>query len=720
MRPAIVWLLLTLAGPAYAQWHYPPTKQVDARETYFGSTYEDPYRWLENLKDDAVRAWFKAQALLTDDVLAKIPARDALVAEWTELDRRRPASYRDITYEHGRVFYKKTLGGENVGKLYYRQGWRGAEKLLFDPSTFQPAGARPGQVTTIADLMPSPDGRRVVLGLTAAGTLFSELRVLDVERRTLLPDSIYPSRGAHAWTMDSRSFFYDAGPISDIESRDVELNRKTCLHQVGSPVASDIDVFSDASHPELAIEPNEHPFATIDESFPGYVIGQVNTVQSEMRVFYAPAAPLSRGGKLHWQVLAKTSDQLVRGMEFHKGQVYAVTHAGAARYKLVRTSIAHPDWQHAETVIPEARDSIATIVKSKSFLYIVYSDGIVGRIVKYGLDSGKTSEVQLPTSGSVHMHCPDWRSDRCIVSVTSWVRPTTLYDFDADKDHFVKSIFDTDVIYPGFENLVTEEVEVPAPDGTLVPLSIIHRKDLRLDGSSSAILEGYGAYGFSIQPRFDIMHSVALHGVVLAYAHVRGGGEKGEAWYRAGFKSTKPNTWNDFIACAEYLVNKGYTSAAKLAGRGTSAGGVLISRAITERPELFGAAVCNVGCANTMRMEFTPNGPANTPEFGTVKDQTEAAALYEMDGLQHVRPGVRYPALLGVAGWNDTQVAPWQPGKLVAAMQAATTSGKPVLMKVNYDNGHSTEEKTVTFKNFASQTAFMLWQTGYPEFQPTK
>jgi prolyl oligopeptidase len=276
------------------------------------------------------------------------------------------------------------------------------------------------------------------------------------------------------------------------------------------------------------------------------------------------------------------------------------------------------------------------------------------------------------------------------------------------------------VSYPGFENLVTEEVEVPGHDGTMIPLSIVHRKDLKLDGSASAILEGYGAYGISMTPAFNVRRSIALHGVVLAYAHVRGGSEKGEAWYKAGYKTTKPNTWKDFISSAEYLIKKGYTSADKLAGTGTSAGGILISRAVTERPDLFGAIVCNVGVANAMRVEFSPNGPVNTPEFGTVQDPTEAQALSEMDGVQHVKAGVKYPAVLGVAGWNDPRVVPWQPGKFVAAMQAASTSGKPVLLKVNYDNGHFTEEKIVTFKNFAGQYAFMLWQTGHKEFQPAK
>lgn len=234
-------------------------------------------------------------------------------------------------------------------------------------------------------------------------------------------------------------------------------------------------------------------------------------------------------------------------------------------------------------------------------------------------------------------------------------------------------------------------------------------------------MDSYGAYGFSMSPWFNVFeNSLAVKGVVLAIPHVRGGSEKGQDWYKAGYKTTKPNTWKDFISCGDYLVAKGYTSSNKLAGTGTSAGGILISRAITERPDLFAAAICNVGVANAMRAEFSSNGPVNIPEFGTVKDESECKALYEMDGMQHVKTGVKYPAVMCVAGWNDPRVVAWQPGKFAAAVQNASTSGKPVLMKVNYDNGHFTEDKDVTFANFADQFAFALWQCGHPDFQQKK
>jgi prolyl oligopeptidase len=709
-------LLLTLVIAASvssaAEWTYPPTKTCDAADSYFGKTYNDPYRWLENLKDQDVTNWFRAQSALADSLLDKIPGRNALVEEWTKLDKLRPAAYADITYENGLLFYKKTLGGENVGKLYLKKGWDGAEELLFDPT-----GYKAGVVTTINSFIPSWDAKHVVLALTSGGAEFSELRILDVDKRAFLPDSIYPSYGAGGWLKDGEAFTYDAGKVSDIKSMEIELHRKTRVHKLGADVATDRDIFSDESCPELGITPKEFPGAAVDESYPQYFLGAVATVQSEMLLYYAPVSELNRE-KISWRPLCKPSDNLVRGIIFHGDDVFAITHGGAPKYKILRTSIQHPDWQHAETVIPEAADSIQSMVKSQHYVLIVYSDGILCRLVKYDFANGKTAQVTLPISGTVDVSCPDWRTDHCLVRITSWISPTTTYDYDAQTDAFATSAFNTAIDYPGFENLTSEEAQVTSYDGTKVPLSIIHRKGLAMNGQNSCILEGYGAYGYSYTPAFSILRSVATRGVVLAFAHVRGGSENGEAWYKAGFKTTKPNTWKDFIACADYLEHAGYTSPAKLAGTGTSAGGILISRAITERPDLFAAAVCNVGCANAMRMEFSPNGPVNTPEFGTVKDQTECQALYEMDGVQHVQKGVKYPAVMGVGGWNDPRVAPWEPGKFVASVQAATTSDKPVLMKINYNDGHFTEEKVVTFRNFANQDAFMLWQTGAEDFQP--
>jgi prolyl oligopeptidase len=701
-----------LWNSAQAQWSYPPTKTVAASNTYFGKTYSDPYRWLENLQDKEVEAWFKAQAELTDSLLRKIPSRDLLAEEWKALDKIKPASYSSISCRNGRVFYKKTAGGENVGKLFVRAAWGEPETELFDPTPY-----KPGVVSTIQSIVPSFDGKYVALGISKGGAEISEIRVLDVNRSNLLPDTIDVSYGPMSWTPDNQGFFYDAGSVSDPRAVEFHLNRKVRLHRLGVSSALDPEILSKEADQDLKLAPEEFPVVEIDECLPGYLLGGAYTAQNELRMFYAPIAELTRP-KVRWAPLCERSDNLVRDLGFHGQQAFAITHSGAPKYKVVTTNIKNPDWKRANTVIPEGPDAVQYFATSKDFLFVVYSTGILGRVVQYEFASGKVSELRLPRSGTVNVECPDPHSDRCLISITSWTTPTVMYDYNPETGVFAKSIFNTEVSYPGFENLVSEEVEVAGHDGTMIPLSIIHKKDLVLDGSNSCILEGYGAYGISYQPTFNIRTSVATRGVVLAFAHVRGGGEKGEAWHKAGFKTTKPNTWKDFLSCAEYMIKKGYTSPGKLAGTGTSAGGILISRAITERPDLFAAAVCNVGDADAMRSEFGTDGPANSKEYGSVMDEAECQALYEMDGVQHVRKGVAYPAVLGVGGWNDPRVAAWQPGKFIAALQSDSSSKKPVLMKVNYDNGHFTEEKTVTFKNFASQYSFLLWQTGHKDFQP--
>ena len=445
-------------------------------------------------------------------------------------------------------------------------------------------------------------------------------------------------------------------------------------------------------------------------------------MQPEIISYYAPIEQLNTE-KINWKPLSVVADKLVRSFGVVGDDVFGITYNGASNYKLVSTSLKNPDWSKATTIATERpNETLENFINTKDYLLIVHSDGINNRLSKYNLKTKATSEVKLPYSGSINVFCINTATNDCTLGITSWAKPYTEYNLNAVTDIISASSFNKAPEYPAaYKDLEVKEVEVKGHDGAMIPLSIIYKKGTKLDGSNICYLNAYGAYGSSSSPGFDVReNSMAVKGVVIGIPHVRGGSEKGEAWYRAGYKTTKPNTWKDFISCAEYMIEKGYTSKGKLAGGGTSAGGILISRAITERPDLFTAAICNVGCANAMRLEFGANGPVNIPEFGTVKDEIECKALYEMDGMQHVQKGTAYPAVISVAGWNDSRVVAWQPGKFAAALQNNTSSNKPVLMKVNYDNGHFTEDKNVTFSNFADQYAFVLWQCGHPEFQLKK
>jgi prolyl oligopeptidase len=717
MKTLFTLCFIVCAGTSFAQLKYPPTKTADSSSTYFGTTYKDPYRWLENFKDTSVVSWFSQQANLTNSVLSNLNGRDGLVAEWKELDKLQPPRISGRKYEAGKIFYRKTMPGEKVGKLYYRTGINGTEQLLFDPTGFIK-----GKTITIEDYYPSFDAKQIAVAYSEQGAEVSHIKVMDVSTKRFLQDELYPAAFLLGWTFDNKAILYTALKTADNTNPEGRLNLKTKLHTIGSDSTGDIDFFSNASYPELKIDKNVYPYITLTEDNKDYIFAGEMTVQPEMKMYYAPVSQMKKP-KMDWQVLVSTDDELVRGIEFMEDKIFAISRKNAPNYKLLQTSVKSPDWKHAKVVAAERKDqTLEYIIHSKDYLLLHYSDGINTQIFKYDIHTEETTELKLPFSGTAYAFCVDKKTNQCTVGITSWTKPYTEYDFNATEGVFTPGKFNKAPVYPAaYSDLVVKEVEVKGHDGAMIPLSIIHKKGLKMDGNNVTLMDSYGAYGISMSPYFNLMEiSLAIKGVVVAIPHVRGGSEKGDAWYKAGFKTTKPNTWKDFNSCSEYLIAQGYTNPLKLAGTGTSAGGILITRAITERPDLFAAVVCNVGCANAMRMEFSSNGPANVPEFGTVTDSLECKALYEMDGVQHVVNGTKYPAVLSVGGWNDPRVVAWQPGKFAAAVQNASTSGKPALLKVNYDNGHFTEDKNVTFANFADQFSFLMWQCGHPDFQIRK
>jgi prolyl oligopeptidase len=717
MKKVMAVLCIAFNSTAFGQMHCPSTKTVDVNDTYFGSTYKDPYRWIEDLKNPEAANWYKQQADFTNKTMEGISGKDELVAEWTNLSKLQPPDISERTYENGRIFYKKAMPDEKVARLYYRNGWQGKEILLFDPTTYIN-----GKTLTIESILPSYDGKMVAIGYSESGAEISTIKVLNVDTRTFLAETIYPSWfGPISWTFDNKGFTYFSQKTGDNMSPEFELNTKTKLHVLGDQVQNDIDFFSNESYPNLGIASNELCFAWLNKDSKEYIFARLSNVNRTRRDYFAPIAEL-KNKKINWKVLCKREDKIVQNVVIGK-DVYGITFDNAANYKLIKTSLLKPDWKHAEVIAPERKGLILTrITNCKDYLLLTYSDGINEKLFSFNFKSKVTSEVNLPYSGSLTVFCLDNSTNNCTVGITSWTKPYTEYDIDIRTKVLISNQFNAAPNYPeAYKNLVVKEVSVKGHDGTMIPLSIVYKRGTKLDGTNVCFMTSYGAYGISMNPEFKARwNALAVKDVILAFPHVRGGGEKGEKWYKAGYKTTKPNTWKDFNSCAEYLIENGYTSPKKIAGMGTSAGGILISRAITERPDLYGAAICNVGCANAMRGEFEPNGPANIPEFGTVKDSIECKALYEMDGVQHVVKGTAYPAIMCIAGWNDPRVIAWQPGKFAAALQNATTSKQPVLLKINYDNGHFTEDKSVTFANFADQLAFAMWQCGHPGFQPKK
>jgi prolyl oligopeptidase len=471
--------------------------------------------------------------------------------------------------------------------------------------------------------------------------------------------------------------------------------------------------------PSIDVDPSL--IASVDLQ-PGsrYALGVLNGSVTQNSAYYiAPVTAIGKSNR-EWGKIADLSDE-VTGIAVHDDDLYLLTYKGASRFKVLRTDARHPDISSAETVVPPSQALITAIRPAKDGLYVQMLDGGIGRLLRlpYG-SKAKPETVPLPFQGSVFVDT-DPRLEGALLFGSSWTTAFKVYSYDPAT----KKVIDTGIQprgpYDSPDNLESVEVKAAATDGTLIPLSIVYRKGIKMDGANPVLLDGYGGYGVTIEPYFEPVSLAWFEkGGILAFCHARGGGEYGEEWHLAGKGPTKPNTWRDFIACGRYLIDHKYTSPAHLAGKGTSAGGILIGRAITERPDLFAAAIDNVGVSDTLRFELTQNGQTNIPELGTVNKEEDFKSLYTMSAYAHVEHGTRYPAVLFETGMNDPRVDPWQMGKMAARMQAATTSGKPVLLRVDFAGGHGGMGGTQKQHHevMADEWSFLLWQLGVPEFQP--
>lgn len=576
-----------------------------------------------------------------------------------------------------------------------------------------------GKPQSLNSFSASEDGENVALAVTQGGAEVSRIYTINVDSKKIDPESIYPTNSLFGWSPDNKGFLYLMLNSADNKSMDLESNTRAMYHEIGSSSSNDKEIFSKRKYPNLGLTSADMCVAFYSDDFK-YIMAVPASVSNDITCFYAPASDLLNP-VIQWKPLLQKKDH-VTGLAFDGDDVYMLTYENAPQYKIIKSNLGNFSVANAKVVVPEGKDKITNMARSKDYLFISYSDGINGGAKQYNLHSDDLASINLPLEGCGEdgkvLTPYGIDSNDGYIELTSWKQPLTVYDYNADNQKTALSAFNVKANYPGMEDVQVVETEAPGQDGTMIPLSIVYNKKVKLDGTASCLLRGYGAYGISQTPSFGILTLALVNkGIIYAVAHPRGGGEKGEAWYKAGYKTTKPNTWKDLISCAEYLIKNKYTSPSKLIGLGTSAGGITIGRAITTRPDLFGAAIDNVGCSNALRLENTPNGPINIPEFGTVKDSVESRALYEMDDLHHVKEGVKYPAVLCVCGWHDPRVIAWQPAKFAAALQHATASGKPVLLDVNYDDGHFTEDKSVTFKNFANMFAFGLWQTGNKNFQ---
>ena len=711
----------TTAAPANAT--SPPVAPVRAVvDEYYGNKIADPYRYMEDLKSGEVQGWMKAQDDYTRTVLARIPGREPLLKRIKELDDAAAARVYDIRrLPDERYFYQKRLATEEMGKIYTKSGINGSETLVADPVKLAASGT-PAHVINYYN--PSLDGSYVAYGESPGGSEDATIHIVDVRNGRESGETIdrgwwgYPN-----WLPDNRSFLHNRMQkmLPGMPATERELKSKVYLHVIGTDPEKDPAIFGYDVSPDVRMAPTDLPFAWYTPASPKYLFGLVNHgVQPEVTVYVSPL-PAPGTAVVKWRKLFDV-DAGVVNFDAHNDDLYLITHKDALRYKLVRTSISNPDLEHATVVVPESEAVVRNVVTTHDAIYVQTLDGGIGRVFRIPFP-GSTEvqrELALPLKGQVWFDAGDARIDGILLGMTTWTKASSDYSYDPRTDRIAETTLVPHGPFDSPNDIVSEEVKVASYDGTMVPLSIVHRRDMKLDGSNPTLLEGYGAYGITLDPWFDPMLLAWFdRGGVLAVAHVRGGGEYGEGWHLAGKLLTKHNTWRDFIAAAQYLVDNKYTSPARLAGEGGSAGGITIGRAITERPDLFAAALDDVGISDALRVETSPNGPPNTPEFGTTSTPEGYQALYEMSTYHHIKDGTAYPAVMVTTGINDPRVTPWEPAKLTARLQAATSSGRPILLRVDYEAGHGWgSTKSQREKMAADQWSFLLWQFGVREFQP--
>ena len=696
----------------------PPAPPVrDATDTHFGVEVHDPYRALEDVGNAEVAAWMKAQAGHAAAVLAGIPGRGALRDEIARRGDAAPARVFDVRRSGTHVYYQKRLASENIPKLYVRDGFAGRERLLVDPESIRDPG---GKHSSLDYYAPSPDNRHVATGISPAGSEASVLRILDVATGRPLADTIDRAQYASpSWLPDGRLVYSRLQKLAaGAPPTDKYQNQRVYVHRLGDDPERDTPLFGAGVSPLVAIDPVELVAVVCPPGSRWTVAVAINGVQRELRIWVAPAAAID-GARTPWTRVAERADE-VTDFAVLGDHLYLLSHKGASRFKVLRTPLANPDVARAEIVVAPGNAVVNGIAAARDAVYVRKMNAGASELWRLPAGSRAARRVALPHVGDIETMSADLRRRDVVFDLGGWTRAGAIYVYDPSTRKVVDTKLQPQGPYDAPAGLVSREVMVAARDGTLVPLSLVHRRGLELDGANPTIVYGYGAYGIPMTPSFRPTWLPWFdRGGVLAVAHVRGGGEFGEDWYKSGYKATKPNTWRDAIACAEWLVENRYTSPSKLSIMGGSAGGILVGRAITERPDLFGAAVAQVPVADMIRSETSANGVPNIPEFGSVTTEEGFRALLAMSPYHWVRDGVKYPAVLLTTGINDPRVDAWEPAKLAARLQAASASGKPVLLRIDYDAGHGFgTTKQQAYDERADTFAFLFREAGVKPFAP--
>jgi prolyl oligopeptidase len=705
----------------------PPVAAVKpVTETFFGQAVTDPYRYMEDVKDPEVVAFMRGQGEFARKALDAIPARKAMLDRISVLSEAGDSITGVQVAGEGanpRVFYYKLATGQSARKLYVRDGFAGAERLMFDPAAI----SQPGLRYAIDSYFASPDGKYIAVGVAAGGSEDTSLRIVDVAagRETGVVIDRVGFADQTTWLPDGKGFFYNRLPLPKAgEPRNRYLHSTVYRHLLGRAVEQDEAVFGPGLDASIKFADIDIPAVRMSGDGKS-LIGKVQHGDlNDISIYVAQTGAFNKPQA--WKKAVDPHDE-VTAYAATDHALYLLTHKDAPRYKVVRTGLRAPEFAKATTIVPHGDTVIRQMAIALDALYIRELSGGVDRLQRLNFSQsvfsgGKLEFVRLPFDLAIRQMITNPKRSGALLRLEGWTEAPRYVNIEERSGNLI----DTH-LHPkskvDFADIDEVRFMVTAKDGTKVPLSLMYKRGTTLNGANPTLLRAYGAYGITQSPTFSPTALAWLErGGIIGTCHVRGGGEFGEAWHKGGQKLNKPNTWRDLIACSEYAIERKFTRKEKLAIQGGSAGGITVGRALTERPDLFAAVVPAVGVLDALRAEFTPNGPPNIPEFGSVKTEDGFKGLLAMSSLHQVKDGTRYPAVLLMHGVNDPRVEVWHSAKMAARLQAATANvadANPVLMRLDYDAGHGVgSSRNQRNAEQADIYSFLLWQFGDAAFQP--
>ncbi|WP_457447720.1 prolyl oligopeptidase family serine peptidase [Roseateles sp. P5_E4] len=687
----------------------PPTPVKPVTDRYGDVSVRDPYRWLEKASDPKVKQWSAAQDKRTRAYFGKLPARQPMFDWLMKQATASSSAYYDLHATPGQLFalYNQPPRQQPMLAVLGQDADPAKARVVLDPNTLNPKGT-----TAIDWYVPSPTGKLVAVSMSENGSEDGSLHIVDVATGKDVDKVIlnvqYPTGGGSlAWREDGSGFWYTRYPGAKEPAERQHFYQQIYYHRVGDDPAKDVYVLG-KDFPRVAeIALDARPGA------PGVIASVANGDGGEFAHYL-----IARDGRI--RQVTRFEDKVVAAALGPDG-LYLISRQGAPRGKLLKLALDDLTLAHAQTIVPESDAALepggefgaGNITLTRNAIYLREIVGGPSRVAIYGLDGKPRGQLQLPEVATVdEMAVMDDGS--LLVAVKTYLEPPQFMRIDADSGRSrPTALRQTSPVSFGDVEVVREFAT--SKDGTRIPLNIVRRKGLKLDGSAPLLLTGYGGYNVSLVPRF-LGAATRLWldaGGVYVIANLRGGGEFGETWHTQGALTNKQNVFDDFAASAQYLVDKGYTSKARMGSIGGSNGGLLMGAVFTQHPELFRAVVSTVGIYDMLRVELDPNGAFNVTEFGTVKNPEQFQALYAYSPYHHVNGGAKYPAIFMATGETDGRVNPMHSRKMVARLQAATGSGRPVLLSINAHAGHGMGSSlSIRVNQMADIYAFLFDQLG--------